>query len=63
MVICIAPLTGGYLEVLSAWQAGEKKSSNYVGTQVISTIASHSGVQGSVIPECRTNYSKGPVLG
>ena len=26
MVICIAPLTGGYSEALSAWQAGEKKS-------------------------------------
>jgi len=26
MDICIAPLTEGYLEVLSAWYAGEKKS-------------------------------------
>jgi len=26
MVICIAPLTGGYSEALSAWQAGETES-------------------------------------
>ena len=26
MDICIAPLTEGYSEALSAWQAGEKKS-------------------------------------
>jgi len=26
MVICKAPLTGGYSEALSAWQAGENKS-------------------------------------
>jgi len=25
VVICISPLTGGYSEALSAWQAGEKK--------------------------------------
>jgi len=25
MVICIAPLTGGYSEELSTWKAGEKK--------------------------------------
>jgi len=26
VVICIAPLTEGYSEALSAWQTGEKKS-------------------------------------
>jgi len=29
MDICIAPLTEGYSEVLSAWQAGEKKSLHF----------------------------------
>ena len=45
MVICKAPLTGGYSEVLSAWQAGENKSSNYGETQMISPVTSHSEVQ------------------
>jgi len=45
MVICKAPLTEGYSEVLSAWQAGENKSSNYGETQTISHVTSHSEVQ------------------
>jgi len=45
MDICIVPLAEGYSEALSAWQAGEKKSSNYVATQMIFPVASHSGVQ------------------
>jgi len=45
MVICKAPLTGGYSEALSAWQAGENKSSNYGETQMISPVTSHSEVQ------------------
>ena len=45
MDVCIAPLAEGDSEELSAWQAGEKKSSNYAGTQMICPVASHSGVQ------------------
>jgi len=30
MFICIAPLTGGYSEVLSAWQAGAKRRVSHV---------------------------------
>ena len=50
MVICKAPLTGGYSEALSACQAGENKSlqttaSNYGETQMISPVTSHSEVQ------------------
>jgi len=44
MDMCIAPLAEGYSEALSARQAGEK-SSNYVGTQMIFHVASHSRVQ------------------
>ena len=35
----------GYSAALSAWQAGEKKPSNYTETQVISSVTSHSGKQ------------------
>ena len=60
MAIWKAPLIEGYSEALSAWQAGEnKKSSNYEETQMISTVASHSGVQ----EEGRTHHRKGPIKG
>jgi len=39
MVICKAPLTGGYSEAFSAWQAGENKSSNYGETQMNEMIS------------------------
>jgi len=45
MVNCIAPVTGGDSEALSAWHAGEKKSSNYIEMQVISHVTSHSRAQ------------------
>ena len=45
---CIVPLTGDYSEVISVWQAGEKSAPE---------------CRRSVIPESRTHYSKGPVLG
>src|SRR6218665_684619 len=44
MAICKAPLTKGYTEAHSAWQVVENKSSTYEETQIISPLASHSGV-------------------
>jgi len=59
-VICIAPLTEGHWEALSAQQAGEKKSLPAKSGRRRYSLEHHTPeCRRSVIPEC----SKGPILG